>query len=92
MSDLFGNEPTLNEQTAANSKAKRKPTPPRGYAMPPGTGPAGETCGSCQHIVRKGGNARAYLKCGLNRARWTSGQGTDIRARSPACKKWEPEK
>lgn len=59
-----------------------------GYAYPPGTGPKGETCRTCRHLHRKRmGNV--YLKCSLVRHLWTGGVGTDIRARSPACKKWE---
>lgn len=55
------------------------------YADWPGTGPASETCGSCRHIMR---TAR-YRKCQLVRKLWTGGPGTDIKARSPPCKKWE---
>jgi hypothetical protein len=58
---------------------------PRGYFYHPGTGPEGETCGSCKHISP----GRRWHKCGLNRARWTHGRGSDILARSPACKYWE---
>lgn len=58
-----------------------------GYAAPPGTGPAGETCRSCAHLVRKH-LARTYLKCGLMQAVWTGGAGTDVRASSPACVRW----
>lgn len=57
---------------------------PRGYAFHPGTGPAGETCGSCKHDQRH----RKWHKCALNTRR-TGGRGTDILARSPACKYWE---
>lgn len=58
------------------------------HAAPPGTGPAGETCGSCAHYVRRrmGG---IYRKCGLCRSQWTNGPGTDIRAKDAACSKWE---
>jgi hypothetical protein len=56
----------------------------RGYAAPPGTGPQGETCGSCKHIHRE----EKYRKCSLNRAAWTGGPRTDILARAPACLKW----
>lgn len=59
------------------------------YAALPGTGPAGETCGSCEHCHRAW-NGR-YRKCALLRNRWTGGPGTDIKARSPACAKWEAE-
>lgn len=60
----------------------------RGYAMPPGTGPAGETCGSCKHhVVNR--LARDYHKCILNRAKWTGGPRSDILVRAAACSKWE---
>lgn len=58
---------------------------PRGYFYKPGTGPAGETCGGCAHIV----GGRRYKKCALNRARWTHGRATDILASAPACRHWE---
>lgn len=85
--NLWGESITLEV-----SEARRKPTPKRGYAAPPGTGPAGETCGTCQHIARTGGGARTYLKCKLMKNAWTNGPGTDIRARSAACSKWEKTK
>lgn len=66
----------------------RKGVQAKGYAMKPGTGPAGETCGSCAHLVRKS-MSKTYLKCGLARAIWTGGHGSDVLARSPACGKWE---
>jgi hypothetical protein len=59
----------------------------RGHAAAPGTGPQGETCGSCAHLVNKR-MARAYKKCALMRAAWTGGAGTDVRVRDPACAKW----
>ena len=59
----------------------------KGHVAPPGTGPEGETCGSCQHLYRKS-MAKTYLKCGLNSAEWTGGGGTDVRARDPACREW----
>ena len=60
----------------------------RGYAAIPGTGPSGETCASCAHMIRRRlGNV--YRKCGLMRAEWTGGAKTDIKATSPACSRWE---
>lgn len=59
-----------------------------GYAYFPGTGPAGETCGSCLHIVRWD----KFRKCELTRGKWTHGYGTDILSRSAACKYWEKAK
>jgi hypothetical protein len=60
---------------------------PKGYAAMPGTGPAGETCKSCGHLYRNR-LAKTYLKCGLMKAHWTGGAGTDVLARSPACRNW----
>jgi hypothetical protein len=58
----------------------------RGHAAIPGTGPKGETCGTCAHLARHR-MAKTYLKCDL--IRWTSGPGTDVRAKDPACSRWE---
>ena len=58
-----------------------------GYIAPAGTGPAGETCGTCKHIFRH--PTGRYRKCELARARWTGGFKTDILARTPACRKWQ---
>ncbi len=60
----------------------------RTSAALPGSGPSGESCGSCGHLVRRE-MARVYLKCGLMRAHWTRGPGSDIRARAPACRNWK---
>jgi hypothetical protein len=67
---------------------ERKSTPARGYVSPPGTGPEGETCKSCRHVVRRT-CSRVYYKCGLARSIWTRGRGSDILMGSPACEKWE---
>lgn len=71
---------------AAGWKHRKGPVP-RGHVMPPGSGPQGETCGSCGHLVRKRMSG-TYLKCGLNRANWTGGGGSDVRARDAACSSW----
>lgn len=62
----------------------------RGHAAPIGSGPEGETCKTCQNLVRRTGAARTFLKCGLRVAIWTNSYGTDVRAGDAACKKWEP--
>lgn len=61
---------------------------PRGYAYHPGTGPEGETCGSCRFDEKH----RRWHKCGheFARRKHTSSRGSDILARAPACKYWEP--
>lgn len=88
MNDLFGQPIAENSLPPAPGYfSKRRPTTPNGYAAIPGTGPAGETCRTCWHLVRVR-HAKAYLKCGLERSRWTGGPGTDVKAGSPACSKW----
>lgn len=74
--------------TPKERRRLRRSPAPAGHAAPPGTGPRGQTCGTCCHLVRKQ-YARAYLKCGLARSRWTSGSATDVRAGDPACRLWE---
>lgn len=58
-----------------------------GYAATPGTGPAGETCKTCRHRVRKYTGSKTFNKCGLVKA--TCGPGTDIKISAPACGRWE---
>lgn len=69
-----------------NGKPPKRPHMSSGYAAIPGTGPAGETCGSCRHhkVVEY---ANRYHKCAIGKV--TSGAATDIRVRSAACIKWE---
>jgi hypothetical protein len=86
VSDLFSSEFALTP--ADRKKLNRKSPVPRGHVEPIGTGPKGETCGSCLHLYRNR-MSKTYLKCALNRARWTGGGATDVRARDAACKKWE---
>jgi hypothetical protein len=64
---------------------------PRGYAAPPGSGPAGETCRSCAHRRILNTYGHNWHKCGLLEHRWTRGPGTDIRLKSPACLHWAPK-
>ncbi len=67
------------------------PVPTKGgYAKQPGSGPKGETCGTCEHYTRVHRGAGVYRKCGLMEPSWTRGGGTDIKMKSPACSRWEP--
>ncbi len=87
--DLFGEPVRVRDLPGPRSTfTGRRPTKPDGYAASPGSGPAGESCGTCKYLVRIQ-KAKTYLKCGLQRHRWTGGPGTDIRARTPACWLWE---
>jgi hypothetical protein len=71
-------------------KQKRKPTEPKGYAALPGSGPEGETCRNCKHKqTQSNTGAKSWIKCVLMKAAWTHGPGSDIRASSPACRRFE---
>lgn len=80
--DLFG-DPVLEP-------VKHK-TGAGGYPAMPGTGPKGKTCHDCENYCRVNGGSRSYPKCLLMKLRWTHGTGTDIKAHSPACRKFEPK-
>lgn len=90
--DLFGvlNDPNGRALTDTERKrlARRQHSVPRGHAWTPGTGPEGETCKTCRHLVRRL-YSKAYLKCGKNCEKWTGGPKSDVRASDPACKFWE---
>lgn len=94
MKDLFGNEVAFEPDRPALTELERKrlyrknASVPRGHAAKPGTGPAGETCKTCTHYAIREW-AGTYRKCNLMKASWTQGPKTDIRARDPACSKWE---
>ena len=68
-------------------ESARKRVKMRGHAAIPGTGPEGETCGSCAsyHVKRM---AKTYRKCLLKKAAWTGGSRTDVRKGDAACAKW----
>jgi hypothetical protein len=78
---------TMGGDTVVVPRRGRHYVQPRGYAYSPGTGPAGETCGSCSLIERH----RRWCKCGHEYAvrKHTRGRASDILARSPACRYWE---
>jgi hypothetical protein len=81
MTDLFGEEVVL----IAKATGKRV----TGYAAPPGTGPAGETCKTCEHFWRKRGHSKVYRKCGHPKAHRSNCTATDIKASALACRLWE---
>lgn len=87
--DIVGREYALSPAEKRKVHGGKHKAPiPRGYAFPPGTGPEGETCKTCAHIVRKH-LSKTYLKCGKAEYKWTGGGASDIRAGSKACKAWE---
>lgn len=48
----------------------------------------GETCGTCIHLVHRGGGNRTYLKCEFH---ITSGAASDCRRWWPACTRWQAQ-
>jgi hypothetical protein len=85
MTDLFALTPLERKRMRRRASETQ-----RGHAWTPGTGPAGETCGTCDHRVRVDVGAKTVSKCGRNRAAWTGSIRTDVRACDVACKLWEP--
>ena len=83
----------MNQQTTlfgVPAVHRREIRPANGYAAESGTGPNGETCGSCRHFIRRRGGK--YFKCFLivgNNDTGTHGAGTDIRKGAAACQFWE---
>jgi hypothetical protein len=61
----------------------------RAHSYKPGTGPAGESCGTCEKL-REHHYSRTYFKCAVMKRFWTRGPGTDIRKKDSACLAWEP--
>lgn len=79
------------EQSELFDAGKRTPSP--GITCTPaaiGTGPKGETCGTCKHATRIS-FGKTFYKCALAERGWTHGIKTDIKLRWPACGKWEKE-
>ena len=56
-----------------------------------GSGPAGQSCGTCEKLRESSGYRRKYFKCSVMRAHWTRGPGSDIRKKDLACLAWEPK-
>lgn len=79
MNDLW-NQPMKPAPKAKRGQAK-------GNAAPIGSGPMGQTCGSCAHSYRRAGGSKTFHKCRLVKA--TGGPGSDIRLKWPACSRWQ---
>lgn len=84
MLDLFGEVIVLTQAYSSRGKFRG------GYAARPGTGPAGERCGTCEHDVRIQYHDKSYHKCVLCQKNWTHGPGSDIKQKTPACAMWKP--
>src|ERR1044072_5413527 len=60
-----------------------------GYYRPPGSGPAGERCGTCAAAEQLQSGGKRFWKCRKAEYRWSRRVRTDIRLKSPACSGWE---
>jgi hypothetical protein len=71
-------------------RGARLPVAREGWAARPGSGPEGETCGSCLHCDPRHFR-KTYYKCAARPGdHWKGGRKTDIRPLDPACEKWAP--
>jgi hypothetical protein len=61
----------------------------RAHPYPPGSGPPGQSCGTCAKLCSRTFK-KTYFKCHVLMRFWTAGRGTDIRKKDPACMSWEP--
>lgn len=60
-----------------------------GYAARPGTGPESETCRTCKHSCPlEVSSGHRFWKCVIGKG-LTYSETSDIRLKSPACRKWE---
>lgn len=77
-------QPTLEELRRALPVVGQKR---RGlYFAAPGTGPEGKTCHDCAHLIYVRPSAK-HPKC--DRTKYTHGDATTIRTRTPACRGFE---
>jgi hypothetical protein len=79
--DWLAKHPWILKSAPAQKRDKAHP-----YA--PGTGPAGQTCGTCSKCIGRK-FAKTYYKCRVMMKFWTGGPGTDIRLKDAACRSWE---
>jgi hypothetical protein len=68
----------------------RRTRPDRAHPYAPGSGPKGQTCGTCAKCVCRQFRHKRYYKCHVLMKTWTGGAATDIKLRDPACRSWEP--
>lgn len=62
---------------------------PNGYAAAPGTGPSGESCGTCMHCRQRTARGKHFYKCARMAAAWGRDRASDIVLKSPACRHFE---
>ena len=83
--------PSQMALTALSERVQNAPPAVRGHAGLPGSGPIGQTCGTCASIVRKAAAGKPFFKCHLTASKWTGGSATDLRAKDQACNQWKKD-
>lgn len=78
-----------SEPARAQSTGRLYTPKPNGYAAQPGTGPEGETCGTCTHCRQRTARGKHYYKCGRMLAAWNRDRSTDVLLKSPACSRFD---
>jgi hypothetical protein len=58
------------------------------HAARPGSGPPGETCGSCHHLLLSGSRGQ-FRKCGKMRGTGSRSARSDVRKEDLACVVWQ---
>jgi hypothetical protein len=63
----------------------------RAHPYAPGSGPTGQTCGTCAKCIQRREYRRNFYKCRVMQKSWSRGPSTDIRLKDKACLAWEPK-
>lgn len=88
--DMLGGKTVPGSRLRRIRRTGKAPIARTGWADKPGTGPQGETCGSCTYCEAFHFRKR-YHKCAARDGdHWKGGRATDIRPLDPACSKWAP--
>ena len=86
MKDLFGKDIEKRQKKVDRYKGRKNAHP-----YPPGTGPEGETCGTCAKCCKIEYHDKIYYKCAYMKHAWTHGLGTDLRLKDEACFLWKEQ-
>lgn len=88
--DMLGGKAVPGSRLRRIRRTGKAPVAREGWADKPGSGPEGETCGSCTYCEAFHYRKR-YYKCAAREGdHWKGGRATDIRPLDPACSKWAP--
>lgn len=74
----------------AGRKAPKGGASDRAHPYPPGSGPRGQSCGTCAKLCTRE-YRRKFFKCRVLMKHWTRTRATDVQLRDAACLAWEPD-